>query len=129
VVVPIAPDAEWKKAKAFTKALADRMAEEQPDLYLARISKAERTGRIFIDYLRNDPTSTAVGAYSTRSRKGAPVSMPIAWDEVRPGLDPCAYTLATVPDIIACTPDPWAGIGEVRQSLGDAASHLSAAKS
>jgi len=117
VVVPIAPDVGWREAKAFTKAVADRMAQERPDLYLARISKAEREGRIFIDYLRNDPTSTAVGAYSTRSRKGAPVSMPIAWDQVAAGLDRCAYRLATVPDIIARTPDPWAGIGDVRQSL------------
>ena len=117
VVVPILPDAEWRDAKAFAKGLAEQMSEERPDLYLARISKAEREGRIFIDYLRNDPTSTAVGPYSTRSRPGAPVSLPITWDEVTPGLDPKAFNLRTVPGLIADKPDPWAEIFDVRQSL------------
>ncbi|MDB5667769.1 MAG: hypothetical protein JWL74_719 [Alphaproteobacteria bacterium] len=124
VVVPIVPDSEWSEAKAFAKGLAGAMSEERPDLYLARISKAEREGRIFIDYLRNDPTSTAVGPYSTRSRPGAPVSLPIEWDEVAPGLDPKAFTLRTVPNIIARTSDPWAEIFDVRQSLGEAAALL-----
>ena len=117
VVVPILPDAEWRDAKAFAKGLAEQMSEERPDLYLARISKAEREGRIFIDYLRNDPTSTAVGPYSTRSRPGAPESLPNTWDEVTPGLDPKAFNLRTVPGLIADKPDPWAEIFDVRQSL------------
>jgi len=124
VVVPILPDVEWRQAKAFTKALADAMSQDRPDLYLARISKAEREGRIFIDYLRNDPTSTAVGPYSTRSRPGAPVSMPIAWEEVTPDLDPCAFTLSTVPDIIGRKPDPWKEIHGVRQRLAPAVDQL-----
>ena len=117
VVVPILPGAEWRAVKAFAKGLAERTSEERPDLYLARISKAEREGRIFIDYLRNDPTSTAVGPYSTRARAGAPVSLPIEWDEVVPGLDPKAFNLRTVPGLIAKKPDPWADIFDVRQPL------------
>ena len=124
VVVPIDPNTEWRDAKAFTKRLAEIMSEERPDLYLSKISKAEREGRIFIDYLRNDPTSTAVGAYSTRNREGAPVSLPIEWDQVAPGLKPAEYNVRTVPDIIAGTPDPWARIGKVRQSLGEAITQL-----
>jgi len=124
VVVPIEPDTEWPAAKAFTKRLAEVMSGERPDLYLSRISKAERAGRIFIDYLRNDPTSTAVGAYSTRSRPGAPVSMPLAWEEVTPALEPKAFTLRTAPAHIARTPDPWADIGKVRQQLGPATERL-----
>jgi bifunctional non-homologous end joining protein LigD len=124
VVVPILPDTEWREAKAFTKRFAEVMSQERPDLYLSKISKAEREGRIFIDYLRNDPTSTAVGPYSTRSRPGAPVAMPIAWDQVAPGLDPCAFTLRTAPAHIARTPDPWAEIGKVRQKLGPAIDQL-----
>jgi len=124
VVVPIAPDVEWREAKAFTKRVAEIMSQERPDLYLARISKAERAGRIFIDYLRNDPTSTAVGAYSTRNRAGAPVSLPIAWDQVAPGLDPAAFHVRTVPGLVASTPDPWARIGEVRQQLAPAVAQL-----
>jgi len=124
VVVPIAPDIEWPAAKTFTRRLAEVMSEERPDLYLSRISKAERTGRIFIDYLRNDPTSTAVGAYSTRSRPGAPVSMPLAWEDVTPALDPKAFNLRTAPDRIARTPDPWADLSRVKQPLGPAIAQL-----
>jgi bifunctional non-homologous end joining protein LigD len=124
VVVPIAPDTEWREAKAFTRRLAELMSEERPDLYLSKISKAERVGRIFIDYLRNDPTSTAVGPYSTRSRPGAPVSMPLAWEEVAPGLDPGAFTLRTVPDLIRGAPDPWAALPSTLQTLGQAIDQL-----
>ncbi len=99
---------------------------DRPDLYLARISKAEREGRIFIDYLRNDPTSTAVGAYSTRSRPGAPASLPIEWEQVAPGLDSSVFTIRTVPDLIAGRPDPWARIGEVRQPIAPAIASLAA---
>jgi bifunctional non-homologous end joining protein LigD len=126
VVVPIMPETEWREAKAFTKELAEAMSRERPDLYLARISKAEREGRIFIDYLRNDPTSTAVGPYSTRSRPGAPVSLPLDWNQVAPGLDPAAFNVRTVPSIVASIPDPWAELLAERQSLAPAIHALSA---
>jgi len=117
VVLPVEPVTGWRAAKAFAKGLSEAMAADSPERYLTRISKAERTGRIFIDYLRNDPTSTAVGPYSTRSRPGAPVAMPIEWDEVDETLDPRSFTIRTAPERIRSTPDPWAGIGEVTQTL------------
>ena len=110
VVVPIARRHTWQAVKAFAKATAEAMAAGAPARFLTRIAKAERKGRIFIDYLRNDPTSTAVAPYSTRARAGAPVAMPLAWDEVTPKLDPAAFTLASVPRRIARLPDPWAEI-------------------
>ncbi len=61
------------------------------------MSKAERRGRILIDYLRNDPTSTAVAPYSTRSREGAPVATPLAWEELNDRLDPTSFNVRTVP--------------------------------
>jgi len=118
VVVPVEPVTGWPAAKAFAKDLSAQMAADSPQRYLTRISKAERAGRIFIDYLRNDPTSTAVGAYSTRSRPGAPVATPLRWEEIGPNLDPAAFMLRTVPARLAAqTDDPWSQIGAVRQRL------------
>jgi bifunctional non-homologous end joining protein LigD len=118
VVVPIEPESEWRVAKAFAKDFSAAMAADAPDRYLTRISKAERSGRIFIDYLRNDATSTAVGPYSTRSRPGAPVATPLEWDELAEGLDPKAFTVETVPERLRrIRRDPWAGMHEVAQRL------------
>ena len=120
VVVPIEPTAEWRDVKSFAKGVSAAMAADSPERYLTRISKAERAGRIFIDYLRNDPTSTAVAPYSTRSRAGAPVAMPVRWDQVKAGLDPCDYTVATVPKLVRRQrSDPWAAMFDVRQTLPD----------
>ena len=118
IVVPIEPVTEWRAAKAFAKAFSEVMAADSPERYLTRISKAERSGRIFIDYLRNDPTSTAVGPYSTRSRPGAPVATPLEWDEVGPELDPKAFTVATVPERVrALRREPWSEMDDVRQRM------------
>jgi DNA ligase D len=114
VVVPLERRHEWPEVKSFAKKTAEALAADAPDRYLTRISKAERRGRIFIDYLRNDPTSTAVAPYSTRARAGAPVAAPISWDELSPALDPAAFNIATVPNR---RKDPWAEIGKVGQRL------------
>jgi bifunctional non-homologous end joining protein LigD len=120
IVLPIEPVAEWRAAKAFAKSFSEAMAADSPERYLTKVSKAERSGRIFIDYLRNDPTSTAVGPYSTRSRPGAPVATPLDWNEVAEDLDPRAFDVATVPERLrALGRDPWAEIGAVRQRLPD----------
>jgi bifunctional non-homologous end joining protein LigD len=118
VVVPIERRAEWREVKSFAKAIGDRLAAAAPERYLTRMSIAERRGRIFVDYLRNDPTATAVAPYSTRSRAGAPVSVPLTWDEVVPALDPAAFNLRTVPERVrTLTADPWAGIADLRQRI------------
>jgi bifunctional non-homologous end joining protein LigD len=118
VVLPVEPTESWREVKSFAKGLSAEMAADSPDRYLTKISKAERAGRIFIDYLRNDPTSTAVAPYSTRSRAGAPVAMPIAWEMLTPKLNPCDYRVDTVPALLARQPgDPWAEMGKVRQKL------------
>lgn len=116
VVLPIEPRTPWPEVKAFAKSLSEAMAADAPERYLTRISKAERRDRIFIDYLRNDPTSTAVGPYSTRSRPGAPVATPIAWSEASEGLDPAAFTILTVPARMS-SDDPWAELSAIKQHL------------
>jgi bifunctional non-homologous end joining protein LigD len=118
LVVPVARDYAWGDVKRFAKAVGDALAKAEPERYLTRQSIAERRGRIYIDYLRNDPTSTAVAPYSTRSREGAPVSLPLGWDEIVPTLDPAAFTVRTVPGIVAARrADPWAEFASLRQRL------------
>ena len=121
VVLPIAPVHDWPTVKGWTKALSEAMAADAPDRYLTRIAKAERTGRIFIDYLRNDPTSTAVGPYSTRARPGAPVAMPLDWEQLTHDLDPARFTVRTAAEWVANREsDPWAELGQSNQKLPDA---------
>jgi bifunctional non-homologous end joining protein LigD len=118
VTVPIARRYSWAEVKAFAKSVAERMAAQAPDRYLTKISIAERKGKIFIDYLRNDPTSTAVGPYSTRAREGAPVATPLSWRELTAKLDPHAFDIRSVPKRLAkLRSDPWAGIGKLAQPL------------
>jgi bifunctional non-homologous end joining protein LigD len=118
VVVPIVRRYTWPQAKAFAKRTAELLAERAPARYLTRISKAERRGRIFIDYLRNDPTSTAIGPYSTRAREGAPVATPLAWEELSPELDPRKFDIANVPKRLQRQrEDPWADMDRLHQTL------------
>ena len=102
VVVPLKPSdaVDWPAAKAFAKGVSDAIAADAPDRYLTTMSKAKRVGRIFLDYLRNDRLSTAVAPFSPRARAGAPVSWPVAWTQVKKGLDPKAYTLSTAPGLL-----------------------------
>ncbi len=117
VVLPITPGLFWPEVKAWAKALSVEMAADAPGRYLVRMSKAERAGRIFIDYLRNDPTATAVAPYSTRSRPGAPVAMPLDWSELEKGLDPKAFSIYTAAERVQTINDPWSEMGKLKQSL------------
>lgn len=90
----------WNEAKQFARDVCSQMADESPDRYLINMSKAKRTGKIFLDYLRNDQFSTAVAPLSPRGRPHAPVSMPITWPQVKHGLDPTQYTIHTVPQLL-----------------------------
>jgi bifunctional non-homologous end joining protein LigD len=101
VVTPLeAEGIDWAVAKAFARDVCKIMAAEAPDRYLINMAKKERTGRIFLDYLRTDRMATAVAPLSPRGRPGAPVSMPLTWSQVKKGLDPAAYTVRTVPALV-----------------------------
>lgn len=109
VVVPLTDDKkspDWDTAKTFAREICRRVAEAEPDLYVLNMAKKERTGRIFLDYLRNDRTATAVAPLSSRARPGATVSMPIEWTQVKAGLDPMKYTVRTAPALLKRS-KPW----------------------
>ena len=109
VVSPVKPKAEWPAAKAFAKSIANSMAADSPERYVSTIPKARRHGKILIDYLRNQRGMTAVAPYSTRARPGAPVSMPLGWDELAPEVGPAYFTVRNTPTRLASlAADPWA---------------------
>ena len=118
VVVPLTPRYKFPAIKAFARALAESMALDLPSRYIATMSKAARTGKIFVDYLRNDVTSTTVAPYSARARRGATVSTPLAWKELTPKLRISGFTIETVPQRLQkLKSDPWADFGSVEQTI------------
>jgi len=118
VVVPVTPKLEWDAIKEFARWVAERFVAAYPDRFTSNMAKRARTGRIFIDYLRNGRGATAVGAYSSRARAGAPVSTPLFWDEVEKGVKPDAFTVATVPARLKkLKSDPWAELPKLRQAI------------
>lgn len=114
---------DWDAAKAFARGVCEQMATDQPERFLITMAKKLREGRIFLDYLRNDRKSTAVAPFSPRARPGATVSMPLTWQQVRKGLDPKRFTLATVPDLRAKS-DAWSGYCDAERPLADAIARL-----
>ncbi|GAB3333302.1 DNA ligase D [Marilutibacter aestuarii] len=120
VVVPMRPGVDWNQARAFCEGFAVAMATQAPDRYLASMAKAKRKGRIFIDWLRNARGATSVASWSLRARPGAPVAVPLRWEELGRVAGPGAYDLDGARRRAArLKDDPWAGIGRVDQALPD----------
>jgi len=123
VVAPLTPAAGWDEVKSFAGAVALRMSREEPERYLAKMTKSARAGRIFVDYLRNGRGATSVAPYSTRAREGAPVSMPLRWSELKSVESGAQFTVTNTPARLRGR-DPWEGYFKVRQKL--TAKHLRA---
>lgn len=116
----------WDQAKAFAKALCTAMAGDSSNRYLVGMAKKSRKGRIFLDYLRNDRTATAVAPLSPRAHSSAPVAMPLNWSELRTGFDPLRFTIGSAPDLLARN-RPWQDYGKAERPLGPAIRKLDAA--
>ncbi len=118
VVCPLKPKSGWDDVKDFARAVAGAHAKDDPRKFTTNMSKAKRRGRIFIDYLRNGRGATAIASYSTRARKGAPVAVPIRWDELNPSLTSNRYNVVSVRRRLgALRSDPWEGFEESRRPL------------
>jgi bifunctional non-homologous end joining protein LigD len=118
VIVPIQPALAYDEARAWSHAFVERLAAQDPGRFTAKMAKATRPGRVFVDYLRNAHGATAVCAFSTRARPGGPVSVPVSWSELEAGIDPRAFTIQTVPERLErLGPDPWAGYEAGRRPL------------
>lgn len=108
LVVPLQPQADWESVKSFARAVSELHARDEPQLLTTHMGLAKRHGRIFIDYLRNMRGATAIASYSVRARPGAPVAVPLRWDEL--GVRSDHYTVETLQRRLgALRADPWEG--------------------
>jgi len=116
VVAPITRRRGWEEVKQFCRDFARQMAEEDREHYVATASKAKRKGRIFIDWLRNERGSTAIAPYSLRAHEGAPVAVPVSWEELAGIRESAAFTIADMEARFKVA-DPWREYAQVRQSI------------
>ena len=118
VVVPIQRSHDWDEVKAFAKAVADHMVAAIPQRFTSNMAKRVRKGKIFIDYLRNARGATAIAAYSPRAKPGAPVSVPIAWEELSTEVSSDHFTIMNVPARLKqLRRDPWKGYDDSARRL------------
>jgi len=118
VVAPLKPRAGWDEVITFAEAIARFLETSEPDRFTANLSKKRRVGRVFVDYLRNHKTASAILPYSSRARAGATVATPVTWRDVTAKLDPSKFTIKTVPGRIARQKnDPWQDYESSRREL------------
>ncbi len=118
VVLPLTPRADWDEVKAFAKAIAEALAAAEPKKYTSKLPKADRKGKVFIDYLRNGRGATSIAPFSTRARSGAPVSAPLFWEELEGDVRANTFTVRNLPERLEGLPgDPWEGFTKVRQTI------------
>ena len=117
VVVPMVAEYDWAVIKQFAREFVLKMEKEEPDLYLTKMSKAARKGRIFLDYLRNERGATAVAAFSPRARPGAPVSLPLSWSDLKLAERPVVHVADFEDWKERLSRDPWKQFLKTRQHI------------
>jgi bifunctional non-homologous end joining protein LigD len=125
VVSHLEPSADWDELKSFAHSIALAMERDEPSKYISTMAKKARGGKIFVDYLRNGRGATAVAAYSTRARPGAPISTPVSWDELGPAVTPARFTVENIGRrLAALKSDPWEDFFSRPQNIEEAISAL-----
>lgn len=118
VIAPIVPGHGWNIVTTLAKLVARRLAFDEPDRYTDRVAKSRRSGRIFVDWMRNGFNRNQIAAYSTRARPGATVSVPLHWRELRAGLDPARFDVrSVVRRVRSLREDPWADWERARRAI------------
>jgi bifunctional non-homologous end joining protein LigD len=116
--VPLNPPSDWNAVKEFAQGFAAAMAGAHPLDFVATSTKTKRNKKIYVDYLRNGRGATAVASYSLRGRPGAPVAMPVRWEELGKLKSGAQFDIkSAVARLKRQKKDPWAGIDEVEQDL------------
>jgi bifunctional non-homologous end joining protein LigD len=122
VVVPLTAERDWSDVKRFARGVATAMANEAPQRFIAKASKASRSGRIYIDWLRNDRSATAIAPFSTRARENCPVAVPIAWDELTRIESGNQYSITSIRRRLSSLKrDPWEKYFDIDQRIPDGA--------
>ncbi len=118
VVVPLAPRHDWDTVKGFAQALVQHLAQVIPQRFVARMGAANRVGKIFVDYLRNNHGATTAAAFSARARPGLGVSMPLAWDDLNAIKRSDQWTVRTAREHLSFqSVDPWQDYWGCKQTL------------
>ncbi len=125
VVVPLTPRLGYESVKSFSQAFVRHMAKTIPERFSAKSGAANRTGKIFVDYLRNGKAQTTATAFSVRARPGMGVSMPISWEQLSELKSGAQWTVQTARDYLSFqTRDPWERYWSTGQSLASAIKRL-----
>jgi bifunctional non-homologous end joining protein LigD len=119
VVVPLRPAADFEEVRAVAFGLAETLAQRAPDRLTTEFYKEKRRGRLFLDVNRNAWAQTAVPPYSVRPKAGAPVAVPLLWDELD-SAEPNGSSIRTIGQRLAEVPDPWSGFGPHMRTLAAA---------
>jgi len=125
IVVPLARRHDWEMAKEFSRAVAGHLAATLPKYFSAKSGAANRIGKVFVDYLRNNRGSTTVSAFSLRARPGLPVSVPVTWDELFEAKESNHWNITNIHQRLAkLAEDPWHDYEKSRQTLHKATAAL-----
>lgn len=117
IVIPIVPLYTWDEIKLFAKTVAQLLTKENPHSYIDVMTKAKRTGKIFIDYFRNERSATAIAPYSTRAHDNATIATPLRWEELTKNITSATFTVENFSQRLSHFSDPWKDFFKLKQEL------------